>query len=318
LRVWAQQTFSNQANSHEYPNRLCRRREAETALSAESWKWSRKMKQALYAATTALAITASAPALRCSGGVARPEVSLVWVRDKGSNTRITVAGGRADDIAPGRANFWFFPEGVGAEGEVTGKAAYDCAGVSVDPLFLPSSVKQSLTDPIVGFTSDALGRAFNELGEELSEPDKVLPLFTEGWAMQALAYVARASRTCKLPRAKPSSGLAPWQLRRAKEMFRADLAENLSLHRVAEACKLSVSHFGRAFKASTGETPHQWLIKMRTEIARDLLARSSTPIIDIACICGFSDQSHFTRVFARAMGTSPGVWRRENKVQPVA
>jgi hypothetical protein len=62
LRVWAQQTFSNQANSHEYPNRLCRRREAETALSAESWKWSRKMKQALYAATTALAITASAPA----------------------------------------------------------------------------------------------------------------------------------------------------------------------------------------------------------------------------------------------------------------
>ncbi len=88
--------------------------------------------------------------------VARPEVSLIWVRDKGSNARITVAGGQADDIASGRANFWFFPEGVGAEGQVTGMGAYDCAGVSVDPSFLPSSVKQSLTEPIAGFTCRSL------------------------------------------------------------------------------------------------------------------------------------------------------------------
>jgi hypothetical protein len=66
------------------------------------------------------------------------EVSLMCVWDKGGNARITVAGGEADNIAPGRANFWFFPEGVGAEGQVTGKGAYDCAGVSVNPSFLPS------------------------------------------------------------------------------------------------------------------------------------------------------------------------------------
>jgi len=247
--------------------------------------------------------------------VARPQVSLMWVRDKGSNARITVSGRRSEPIAPGRANFWFFPEGVGAEGFLTVKGAYDCAGVFVDPSFLPSSVKQSLAEPIAAFSHAALGRAFNELVEELTEPEEVLPLFTDGWAMQALAYVARTSRTREPDRTRSQSGLAPWQLRRAKQMFCADLSQNLSLQRVAEACKLSVSHFARAFRASTGVAPHQWLMTARIEMASGLLKLSPTPLVEVAGQCGFADQSHFSRVFARLMGTSPGVWRREHQGQ---
>lgn len=140
---------------------------------------------------------------------ARPEVSLMWVRDKGSNARITMAGQQSENIAPGRANFWFFPEGVGAEGELTGREAYDCAGVFIDPSFLSPAVKQSLAQPIVGFSHDALGRAFDELVAGLVEPDEVLLLFTEGWAMQALAYVARASKAPKQNQPASGSGLAP-------------------------------------------------------------------------------------------------------------
>lgn len=246
--------------------------------------------------------------------VTRPEVSLMWVRDKGSDARMTMAGRRSDTIAPGRANFWFFPEGVDAEGELTGKGAYDCAGVFIDPSFLSSSVKQALAEPISGFSHDALGRQFDGLMEELAEPDEVLPLFTEGWAMQALAYVARAAKTPAPSRAMSRGGLAPWQLRRAREMFRADLSGNLSLREVADACKLSISHFARAFKASTGVPPHQWLMNERVEMARDLLERSSTPLVEVAGVCGFADQSHFSRVFARVAGTSPGAWRREHRV----
>lgn len=244
---------------------------------------------------------------------AGPEVSLMWVRDKGSNARMTVAGGHVGSIAPGRANFWFFPEGAGAQGQVTGKGAYDCAGVFIEPSFLPPAVRQALKEPIAGFSHEALGRAFDELAGELTEPDDVLPFFTDGWAMQALAYVARASRVPQPQRLPSSSGLAPWQLRRAQEMFRSDFAENVSLTRVAQACKLSVSHFARAFKASTGMPPHQWVMTARIELARGLLANSATPLVDIAGICGFADQSHFSRVFARIMGASPGAWRREHR-----
>ena len=246
--------------------------------------------------------------------VARPEVSLMWVCDKGSNARFTLAGRQSDGITPGRANFWFFPEGSDAHGELTGKGAYDCAGVFVDPSFLPSTVKDSLGQPIAGFSHDALGRAFDALAGELAEPDGVLPLFTEGWAMQALAYVARASKTAQPSSTLTSSGLAPWQLRRAQEMFRSDLSANLSLNNVAQACKLSVSHFARAFKASTSIPPHQWVMAARIEMARGLLTSSATPLVEVAGMCGFADQSHFSRVFARMMGTSPGAWRREYRV----
>ncbi|HET6196074.1 MAG TPA: AraC family transcriptional regulator, partial [Acetobacteraceae bacterium] len=156
--------------------------------------------------------------------------------------------------------------------------------------------------------------AFDQLGQELAEPEALLPLFTEGWAMQALAYVARASRSADVMRAPTHSGLASWQLRRAQEMFRADLSTNPSLQRVAEACKLSVSHFSRAFKVSTGVPPHQWLLTARIERARNLLADSATPLVEVADMCGFADQSHFSRIFARTMGTSPGAWRREHRM----
>lgn len=246
--------------------------------------------------------------------VARPEVSLMWVRDRGSDARFTLAGRPSDSITRGRANLWFFPEGSDAHGELTGKGAYDCAGVFVDPSFLPSTVKDSLATPIVGFSHDALGRAFDTLAGELTETDEVLPLFTEGWALQALAYVARASRTIKASCIGTSSGLAPWQLRRAQDMFRSDLSDNLSLSSVAQACRLSVSHFARAFKGSTGLPPHQWVLATRIEMARGLLISSDTPLVEIAGMCGFADQSHFSRVFARIMGTSPGAWRRQYRV----
>jgi len=73
-------------------------------------------------------------------------------------------------------------------------------------------------------------------------------------------------------------------------MLRSDLSQNLSLSDVATACKLSVSHFARAFKASTGAPPHQWVLAARIDMARDLLVNSPTPLVHVAGMCGFADQ----------------------------
>jgi AraC family transcriptional regulator len=62
--------------------------------------------------------------------------------------------------------------------------------------------------------------------------------------------------------------------------------------------------------ANTGLAPHQWLVQQRIAKAKDLLTRSSQSLADIASDCGFSDQSHFTRVFLRAVGATPAEWRR--------
>ncbi len=111
------------------------------------------------------------------------------------------------------------------------------------------------------------------------------------------------------PSVHVQGGLAPWQSRRAKELIANKVANQVSLEDVATACGLSSSHFARAFKASTGITPHAWLQSCRVDRARELLRRPSRPLAEIAADCGFADQSHFTRIFKRMTGQTPGAWR---------
>jgi transcriptional regulator GlxA family with amidase domain len=104
--------------------------------------------------------------------------------------------------------------------------------------------------------------------------------------------------------------LAPWKLKQVTAFMHANLAENLQLSELAAICGLSKSYFGRAFKASTGLPPHNWLLTMRIERACTMLTETGASIADVACATGFSDQSHFTRFFSRIVGMSPGAWRR--------
>ena len=106
------------------------------------------------------------------------------------------------------------------------------------------------------------------------------------------------------------SRLAPWQLKRVTDFISANLAETLQLGDLAALSGLSTSHFGRAFKGSTGLPPHRWHLNLRIDRARAMLADADASLADVACATGFADQSHFTRVFSRTVGMSPGVWRR--------
>lgn len=95
--------------------------------------------------------------------------------------------------------------------------------------------------------------------------------------------------------------------RRAKEMLAAGAT---SVDEIARACRVSRGYFINAFSATTGKTPHQWLIAQRIEAAKHLLAHGDWTLARIAEHCGFSSQSHFTQSFAKAIGLPPGAWRR--------
>lgn len=97
-----------------------------------------------------------------------------------------------------------------------------------------------------------------------------------------------------------------------------NLAKDVSLAEIAAACRLSVTHFSKAFKVSVGMTPHKWLQTQRVEKARRLLISTDASLAEIAVECGFSDQSHFARIFKRAVGVTPGAWRRSNSPGPEA
>ena len=97
-------------------------------------------------------------------------------------------------------------------------------------------------------------------------------------------------------------------------MMGAKLDDRVSLPDLAAVCGLSVSHFARAFRISTGLPPHQWLLRHRVERAKDLLrSAANLSLTEVALACGFADQSHFTRVFSQVAGTSPAAWRRDHR-----
>jgi AraC family transcriptional regulator len=146
------------------------------------------------------------------------------------------------------------------------------------------------------------------LTASMVRPSEAETLFVESMALAFHAHVISAYGG--IVEGRRRLGLAPWQLRRVCDAMEAELDADHSISRLARECGLSSSHFARAFKTTTGLAPHQWLTRRRIARARELLAQTRMELADIACACGFVDQSHFSRIFARVEKQSPGRWRR--------
>ena len=72
---------------------------------------------------------------------------------------------------------------------------------------------------------------------------------------------------------------------------------------MADSARLSVAHFLRAFCKSTGESPHQFVLRHRIERARAVV-RARSPLLDAPLAWGFKTQQHFARMFRRMCGAS--------------
>jgi AraC family transcriptional regulator len=144
----------------------------------------------------------------------------------------------------------------------------------------------------------------------LSHPDQANPLFLDHVLLAVGVHVAQTYGGMR-PMSRPArGGLAPWQERRAREILRANIRRGVTLKEVARECGLSVGHFSHAFRRTLGVAPHKWLIDQRVVLSKEKLCDDGLSLSDVATECGFSDQSHLTRVFRQTVGVSPGAWRR--------
>jgi AraC-like DNA-binding protein len=106
------------------------------------------------------------------------------------------------------------------------------------------------------------------------------------------------------------TGGLPWsRLRRVVEYVQTNLTGELSLAELSALVHMSPYHFARLFKKSIGVSPRQFVIRRRIAAAKLLLAERSRPMGEVALAVGFSSKSHFTTIFLRITGVTPGHYR---------
>jgi AraC family transcriptional regulator len=107
-----------------------------------------------------------------------------------------------------------------------------------------------------------------------------------------------------------TGGLSPKVLLRAIERLRSDSDADVSLAALASEAGLSRFHFCRAFKESTGLSPHAWLRQHRLEQAMNMLRDPDASVVSVAAALGYSSQTAFAAAFRKLTGETPSDWRR--------
>ena len=170
--------------------------------------------------------------------------------------------------------------------------------------------------PGVGVMDHVVAELTRLLLPAFDKPDQISWLFADHISLALGSHIAHTYGGMRSVVAHQRGGLATWQERRAKELLSANLQGDVSTADLARACSLSVSHFARAFRQTTGLPPHQWLLRRRIDEAHTLLRDARISLAELARACGFADQSHFTKVYTRLRGISPGAWRRQQEIAP--
>jgi len=142
--------------------------------------------------------------------------------------------------------------------------------------------------------------ALRTLIGEMDETDDAAPIAVAAAAIDLVAQAMRfgAVRTSKGP------------LLRVIEMIEADLSRALTLGGLASTIGVHSAHLARAFRHAYGESIGQYVRRRRVEQADRALRDRSRSLADIPIAAGFTDQAHFTRVYRRHFGVSPGARRR--------
>jgi AraC-like DNA-binding protein len=166
------------------------------------------------------------------------------------------------------------------------------------------------TTLIVRIQQDDAGR-LNGVVERARTGEKVRPRDPEPRRHLAALEHRRRELTTMTTRGTNSGSpaLSGSRLRRVAEYIQQNLDKDLSLAELAAVAYMSPYHFARLFKDSTGVPPHRFVVRQRIARARGVLASPELSIAQVSRMVGFRTPSHFTTVFRRVLGITPGAYR---------
>jgi AraC family transcriptional regulator len=195
-------------------------------------------------------------------------------------------------------------------------------GISVLSIRIPDSAlveaaRERLTDrsfeivPTNVVTDDRLTHLLFALDAERARGYSTGRLFVDS-IETALANILLTSFNTFAPRSIPGKGgMAPHVIRRVVDFMHANMDKQIRLKDLADCAGLSLSHFSFQFRARTNQSPHQYMLRLRIERSKELLADSRLSVLDIGLEVGFRNQQHFATVFRNSVGVPPSVYRTQ-------
>ena len=163
----------------------------------------------------------------------------------------------------------------------------------------------------IGVDDPPTRQALAAILQEIENPSEHTGLYVEAFLTLTLIRLMRQQlkRTGRLPHGYVRGGLANWRLKRALQFIEKSSGRMPALSEIANAVHLHQASFCRAFKQSTGLTPHHYLLVQRVNRAKEMMKDPDRSLTDIAFACGFSSSSQFSVVFKRIVGKSPRKFR---------
>jgi len=130
-------------------------------------------------------------------------------------------------------------------------------------------------------------------------------LYLEGLATAIAAHLLNHYSSGSPAPAEAHGVLSRYRLKKVLAYVDLHIGDKLTLAELAAVAGLSVSHFGASFRASVGQSVHQYVIGRRVDRAQSLLRQQLHPISQIAIETGFAHASHLAYHVRRLLGTSP-------------
>ena len=209
-----------------------------------------------------------------------------------------------------------FPSGFDETNFSLTGSKFEAIVVELDPARLkalagPKAAIKALTPQIV-VEDTQIAALLTIMASEVAERCPNGPLYGKSLSL-ALATYLSGRFSVKRHEGKPLRKFSEVEARRVMDYIHANLDRALNIFDLAELIQLSPRQFIRIFSNTFGTTPHRYIINKRVTLAKELIAKGRL-LVEIAVKLGFASQSHFSGVFRKVTGMSPGQFRQDARV----
>lgn len=236
-----------------------------------------------------------------------PQLAVFLTHGEESQSGELTVGGRTLQRRLGNNNVSIAPPGVRMSGR---SGPRELTVIFLEPGFDDAQVQPQygIEDPLIR----SIGMA---LDAEMAEPHPGHKAYAESLAIALSAHIFARYADPEGPRLQGVSARRPQlkaQLGRSIEHIHDHLEAELSLEEMATVANMSKYHFAKSFRSVMGIAPHQYVVKLRVEKARRLLAAGAHTVEEVANRVGYGDPAHFAEQFRKIVGINPNRYRQSS------